>query len=713
MSDLPDVRAPHTWRFFLAGGTDQVRLDRAEDLRALGGLDQKLWVALGCPVSGLEFDEKTLRMLDTDNDGRIRAPEILAVVDWLSARLKDVGAIREGAESLPLASISDADDEGKRLLSLAREILRTNGKAGADAISVADVADTGAFIAATRFNGDGVIILESADDDATRALIADVSAAVGTVADRSGKPGIDQALIDRFFAEAEALSAWREKGRAEFAASPLGEKTADAYAACEAARVKVDDFFARCRTAAFDPRAAAFLNRAETEYAPLAARTLGAGVPELAEFPLARVEAGRSLPLSGGVNPAWAGEIARLRREAVEPLLGGRDALSEEEWRGLLARFAAQTKWLAEKPATAVESLGVERLKAILASDGRAKLTALVAQDLEVKPQFDSLVALERLVRGHRDLYRLLQNFVSFADFYGRKRKAIFQAGTLYIDGRSCELTVRVEDAAKHAALAALSQTYLLYCECARRGGLSEKMTIAAAVTGGDSDNLLVGRNGVFYDRKGRDWDATVVKIVENPISIRQGFWSPYKKVIRLVESQIAKFASEREKAAHDAAAAHVESAAAGAPPKPEAFDVGKFAGIFAAIGLAMGALGAAFGAVLAALSRLAWWQLPIAAAGAMLLISGPAMIIAALKLRQRNLAPILDANGWAVNARVRINIPFGAALTGVAQLPPGAERGLSDPYAEESRAPKWIALAIFVALAVAAWFVVRHFRGG
>ena len=55
-------------------------------------------------------------------------------------------------------------------------------------------------------------------------------------------------------------------------------------------------------------------------------------------------------------------------------------------------------------------------------------------------------------------------------------------------------------------------------------------MTIAAAFTAGDSDNLMVGRNGVFYDRKGRDWDATIVKIVEHPISIRQAFWLPYKQ---------------------------------------------------------------------------------------------------------------------------------------------------------------------------------------
>ncbi|MBU2573519.1 MAG: hypothetical protein KKH28_05525 [Elusimicrobia bacterium] len=692
----------HVWRFFLAGGTDQVLLDRAADLKALAELDQKLWAALACPVSGLEFDEKTLRMLDSDGDGRIRVPELLAAVDWVSACLKDIGAIKTGADSLPLAAINDANEEGKRLLELAKDILHKNGKEGAAAISVADMEQLEAFVADSLFNGDGMITARSAGNGETRALVEDIAACSGTLPDRCGRPGIDQARIDRFFKEAADLAAWRARGKA--GAGPLGDKAADAHAACQAVRPKVDDFFARCRTAAFDGRAAAVLNRSEADYAPLAGQTLSAGVPELAGFPLARVEAGRALPLDGGVNPAWTDAVARLREQAVIPLLGKREALTEEDWRALLAQFAAQEEWLASKPSTRVETLGADRLAEILAGPGREKLAALIKKDLDEKPKFDSIFALERLVRCHRDLQRLLENFVSFSDFYGGRRKAVFQAGTLYIDGRSCELCVRVADADRHAAMAGSSQTYLLYCNCMRRG-TDEKMTIAAAMTGGDSDNLMAGRNGVFYDRAGRDWDATVTKIIEQPISIRQAFWSPYKKVIRLVENQLAKFASEKEKANEAAAAAGI---AAGPVP----FDVGKFAGIFAAIGLAMGALGAAFGAVVAALSRLPWWQLPLAAAGAVLLISGPSMLIAVLKLRQRNIGPILDANGWAINTLVRINIPFGEALTGVARLPPGSERGLDDPYAEKSGAPKWLALGAFLLLTAVAWTIVRHLRG-
>ncbi len=285
------------------------------------------------------------------------------------------------------------------------------------------------------------------------------------------------------------------------------------------------------------------------------------------------------------------------------------------------------------------------------------------------------------------NLHCLLCNFVSLRDFYTPGKKAIFQAGTLYLDGRSCELCVRVADVAAHSALSGLSRTYLAYCECRRRGG-DDRMTIVAAFTGGDSDNLMTGRNGVFYDRKGRDWDATIVKIIEHPISVSQAFWAPYKRVARLLTEQIEKFAGAREKAVDAGAAKGIADVSAkteaGKATPATPFDIAKFAGIFAAIGLALGAIGTALASVVTGFLGLSWWQMPLAFVGLMLVISGPSMLMAYLKLRQRNLGPILDANGWAVNTLARINIPFGATLTGTATLPPGAERSLRDPFAEK-----------------------------
>ena len=118
----------HTWKFFRAGGFDQVRLDTGADLMALDELDQKLWVALACPTTGVEFDTKTLALIDTDKDGRIRAPELIAAVKWAGTCLKNPDDLLKSASELPLSAINDAIPEGRQLLASARQILANLGQ---------------------------------------------------------------------------------------------------------------------------------------------------------------------------------------------------------------------------------------------------------------------------------------------------------------------------------------------------------------------------------------------------------------------------------------------------------------------------------------------------------------------------------------------------------------------------------------------------------
>ncbi|MBL9201035.1 MAG: hypothetical protein JNL39_11040, partial [Opitutaceae bacterium] len=532
----------HTWKFFRTGGLDQVTLASGADLRALDQLDQKLWVALSCPVKGLELDEKTLALIDTDGDGRIRVPELLAAIKWADAHLKDLGDVLKETDSLSLAALNDATPEGKAVLASAKQILKNLGKT-ADSISLGDASDTAKIFAGTKFNGDGVVTATSAADAATAQLIADIIATKGSAPDRSGTPGVNQKLVDDFFADCTAFAAWNASG-----AAPLGDKSAAALAAVKAVRAKVEDFFARCRLAAFDARATAAVNRAESDFTALAAKDLGAASLEIAQFPLARVEPGRALPLSDGVNPAWAGAIAALHAAAVTPAFGaGKTSLTAAEWADLNGKLAAYEAWTAGKTGGSVEALGLDRVKAILAGKGKETLTTLVAQDAALAPEAAAIGNLEKLLRYTRDLRALLHNFVNFADFYSRDRLATFQAGTLYLDSRSCELCIRVD---APQPLAAMSKAYIAYVNCTRPGGAA--MTVACCFSQGDSDYLFVGRHGIFYDRKGRDWDAVITSIVDNPISLRQAFWAPYKKFVRMIDEMAAKRAAAAEAASND-----------------------------------------------------------------------------------------------------------------------------------------------------------------
>ena len=282
---------------------------------------------------------------------------------------------------------------------------------------------------------------------------------------------------------------------------------------------------------------------------------------------------------------------------------------------------------------------------------------------------------LRKLLLLHRDFYRLLRNFVTLEDFYNvqsddvKGKVASFIAGTLIIDQRACHLCIRVNDLPKHDSQAPLSGMYLLYCNCENKK-TGKTAQIVAAMTQGEIKNLSVGKNAVFYDNNGLDYDATVFKIIENPISIRQAFWTPYRKFAKWIEDRVNKSAAEKDaKVMGDMTAKAENVKVEGEAPKP-AFDIAKFAGIFAAIGMALGMIGTALVAVFAGLAKLYWWQLLLVFVAILLLISGPSMIMAWLKLRRRNLAPVLNANGWAVNADAIISVPFGKTLTEQVNFP-------------------------------------------
>lgn len=344
-----------------------------------------------------------------------------------------------------------------------------------------------------------------------------------------------------------------------------------------------------------------------------------------------------------------------------------------------------------------------------------ANAAALSAAQAQYKP-------LEELLLLSRDFCTLLRNFVSFQDFYAKRGKAllgrgddkdspwaIFQAGTLVIDQRACNLCLRVNDMAKHNAQAPDSGMYLIYCQCTLHA-TGEKMQIVAAMTIGDIRNLKVGKNALFYDRQGRDWEAEVVKIIDNPISIGQAFWSPYRKLGEWVSGLITKSAAEKEKKSFADMTAKLQTpSAAGQATQPAPFDVAKFAGIFAAVGLAIGSIGTFLTSLLSEVKDMHAWALLIVPA-ILIVVSGPSMILAWMKLRKRNLAPLLNANGWAINADAIVSVLFGNTLTDQAQFPIVK---LNDPFAKKglSTGSKWsiaiAAILIGVAIAVLTMYLL------
>ena len=709
MKVLKKAQAGYPWTLRRMGGIYQVQLKTVDDLRALKLLDPKLWVALSCPVNDLEVDQKTLEQIDYNKDGRVRIEEILAAVEWTLERLSRPESLFEGGD-LPLEAINTSDAEGAALFASARQILANAGIADAGKITVDQAADTASIYGQSRLNGDGVIAEDATGDADVHELILDIIKCLGPDLDRSGGEGVSQKKMDTFFTEIKVYENWWSKGEADSKGGadvfPLGDATPAGFECFIAVEHKIDDYFARCHLVAFDERAEAPLNHDASLYRSLAADDFSKPQPMIVGLPLARITKVDTLPLVEGVNPEWEKRIRAFVAQVAHPLLSSEtSSLTLVQWKGIKSRFKRYREWRQAKPVTGVEQLSISRIREWIASDAKAALYALLKEDRTLAPRMQAVDSVEKLARFHRDLIRVLNNFVNFNDFYDENETATFQAGTLYLDGRECQLCLRVNDPVRHAALAGLSRAFIAYCEC-RRKDSPRTFHIAAVFLSGDSTNLIVGRNGVFRDTEDKLWDTTIVRLIENPMSIREAFLMPYIRVGRFIGDQLEKWAVTRDKAIQKQMETGIEqvgTSPAGNPPRAKGNStIGGVAGMIAAGGIALGAVGAGLASLFETMKSLSWWEFPLVTLGLVLMVSCPSMMLAWLKIRQRTLAPLLDASGWAVNGRTLISMELGRVLTRRAIIPIEARC----QFDERNRGRRffWLMLGLIFFGAAAGW---------
>lgn len=771
MTDTPEKIGNPPFAFRRLGGMNQFILQTDEEWRNLHKLDKKLWMALSCPIRGLEFSRETLELLDGDHDGRIRVQDVKEAVDWLCARLIHPSRLADGQAEVELDNISADTPEGQQLLNAAKIALEKQNIEGATSINCAELEKVVAEANGYPFNGDGIVPPDSAPLAADASIPENMEkfirlaiGVIGAKRDASGKPGLDGDLFQAFVDLLKSAREWRS--RLKKANLPLGENTSAAWTLFSEVRSKIDDYFCRCGLLAYAPEAASQINDEQlfaqsTQSDPESNGILSRA--SLENLPLARASAKKILNLGDGLNPVWRDRVVEFGKLA-QPLADIKDnQLAEADWEKIKKAFGEYSAVLADRPmpeaaptaAAAVDFPGLSDLYLAPQSDslGRAFLPgnpadalsslddALLGEMLSPATQsaFESLVAkdkaapplvafqdLRKLALYHANLYTFLNNFLSFTDFYSPEKKAIFQTGTLYLDGRACLLCVPVENIDEHARLAEQSHLCLIYCACQRKDadGAESAMTIAAALTEGNVARLIDGKHGLFIDDAGKEWDSKIVKLVHNPISLQEAVWAPYIRFANMISEQIHKFVEAKDKAveekatavAADAPAAATAAAAAPAPKQP--FDFAKSAGIFAALSVAVSMLSAAFAYIANSLASLGWlW--PFAIILIFLCISGPSVILAWFKLRKRGLGSLLDASDWAVNNEAPINILMGATLTKKAKLPSDVRKELNDPYAvpekvlaARRRRRNWLIFWLIVLLCLAgfaAWCCLIH----
>jgi len=653
------------------GGSYQLRIQDAQDLEKIQVLDETHWAATSVPINSLNCDSVFASYVDTDQNGRIRTDEVKAASQWLSRFLANRSRLSEGTDVLSLSDIDTSHPQGKKLRSAAELILTNLNSPDVQEISLAQVRDVQSIMASAANNGDGIISPEAASNPDLDQFITSVMETVGSVPDASGKAGINQNQLNAFFDEAESYLAWKAEGEIPEGnditkVMPWGTETPQAYALMASLEGKIEQYFSQCAMVRFDERAAAQMQLRPKELEEIDFTDKSIMEARVKNAPLAVPNPAGILEFDAMINPLYAERLFDLKEKVLKRALGKPvKQLKQKQWDEVKNIFAAHREWLKNERGTKVEKLGVDGLHRYLKGSYKEQVNELIAEDLAVADDLNQIHDLEKLILYQRWLMELVNNFVSFSSLYNPQCRALFEMGTLVIDGRQMTFTMRIQDRQAHKKIAEKSYMYLLYVEVTGCQEKEVKFEIVAVVTSGTAGRLRIGKRGIFLSIDGKEWDAEVVDIVENPISPWESVRAPFQQFTGFIKNQIDKFTKSSQANLQKSVAAPSAS--------------GMTRDLMLGGGLAIAALGSSFAYVTKALSQVKPSHVLITLVGVLVILLLPGMIMGFLKIRKRDMGVLLEALGWAVNVHMRLNNTLGKLFTHTPHLPKGASKERKD----------------------------------
>ena len=642
-------------RFIRYGKTYQLRLRDGKDLAHILKLDESLWMATSAPVAAFRSDSTFIRLLvDSDQSTRITSDEVKAAVGWLLSVLKDRRRIGEEVDTLALAAIQSDSSEGQALIQSAQYVLKVEGKPDSTTISLSQVRRFLADLKAQPLNGDGIIVPAAAGDEALAGFIEDVVTCMGGVVDASGNNGANEEQINAFMHAVRGYLDWRAEGGDGAATTGMmafGDETAAVYAHVRQHAARVDLYFEQCKALQYDPDTAQRLTKPDA-YFKDADVTVWDGLNAfLARAPIAEPTGEVQLPLDPArLNPHYRDWLATLRSTVLNRLISNLgDSLSETQWQAVKAALQPYHDYLGRKAGATVERLPLEKLESYRQGDFQKYAHALLSRDKGVATIRKCVRELERLLLYHRHLLRFANNFVSFSQLYKTDERALFETGSLVIDGRWFNLAVIADDPEAHSAVAKSGSIFTMYLDVQRTTG-EPMFRVAVPATSGSKGNLVVGKRGVFFDLDGREYDARITKIISNPISLREALAAPFVNLWNVILGKIEAMSTASEKELEKTADILLP------PPAAPAKTPGGPSALFVGLSLSVAAIGSAFAFITKTLAGLTRGQVVLGLVGGIVVIMLPVTLTALIKLQRRDLSSLLEGSGWAINARMRLN---------------------------------------------------------
>ncbi len=681
------------------GGYYHLNITKSSDMEHILELPDSLWIATSCPVSGLRMDPNFLKALDANGNGRIVSGEVREAVRWILKILKPSLTWTKHESRIPLDLFRETGSEGVPLKETARKVLAASNHVDENSISLEQVRDRMHRLSRGDHYGDGIIIPELVEDKETAVFVRDLITALGPVSDSTGRAGINEEHLSRFKAEATLYLEWQNQPNN---AIPFGSETPELYLILTKIREKIEQFFAQCDLIRFEPSLAGRLFPHDIDTEDKSFNNSEEILDFLRRAPLTKPNSEGVLNLTRVENDLYRETLSEFQNRIMTPLLGkGTKVLNKNDWDKIKLAFQTHDSWQKSKPKTAIEFIGVERIEEYLKPSYSKAIQSLISREKTVALEIELLKRLEKLILFHQWLFVFVNNFVSFPHLFRTDTRAIFEMGTLILNSREFSFSVRVDNSEAHAALAKNSSLYLLYIRLF--GDKSETpFEIAVPVTAGNAKGFYVGKRGIFLTWSGKEFDAQIIKIIENPINLWESMKQPFRRLISMITSRFTQMTATLQKEAEtniagtpatnqklqsnlqqikqsplpvQPSAAQPDQAlqsSASAPTKSTR-DIMIGAGfLVAGLGTALKFLvDAAKQLTQPETLRILLFMIGIFLAVTVIINS----ITAAKKLRQRDLSVLLQASGWALNGRMRLIRSMASFFSRKASYPKGARK--------------------------------------
>ena len=653
------LKGKRQFQFERFGAAYHLKIADARDLEAVLELDEAHWVATTAPTATLNCDPVFLRLVDTDNDGRLRAEEIKDAIRFLFEHLPDKSGIVPGNTRLDLNAVNRQSEVGRRIYNSATKI-RNRLALPEDVVTLAQVRTIKTEVLEGGLDEAGIVLPEAAQDKKVRQIIEDILETVGGKPHPRGGQGVDEVALELFIHQCRQYQDWRNQAVPKNASDvseilPLGKATDEAYALFSLLENKITQFFLLCSIRQLNPELLVRAISAGEGSLAINVLDLSQAQSYLADAPLAAPNDEKAVDIAGNLNPYYRRELQRFVELAVQPLVGRTvRKLDQETWQIIREKLLPHREWCARKPDVAVDQLDPDRM-ARYADDPwfAGEVRTLIEKSHQTAFVLDNLREVERMILYQAYLLPLVNSFVSFPHLYDADQRALFEMGTLVMDGRHFSLAIKVLDRERHIASSTSSNMFVMYLEVF--GNDQEKLyEVAVPVTSGNRGNIRLHKWGIFNDVNGREWHARVVEIIENPVSVGEAMIHPFVRLVQAFMQRLEQVSAKTEAKISGRIAAGRDSAKDGDGKKTKKDD-GASAAQLAGGGVALAALGSSVAFIAQTFARL---NLKIILATIVVLVLAmivPAAIATYYKLSKRDLSAILEGSGWGVNARMKL----------------------------------------------------------